>query len=149
MNTRGEVIAALRDALNTERTLLSDTYRHLDRPATLMGMTIVQWAICFTTVLSWWGLMKLMPFGTQTSMSLSGTIVGIPATLLFFVISEGEFNLAVIARSVIRWRRGRGVLLPGAPEQLATGYEILDESSCDDKSALPAQYSLTSAELWD
>jgi hypothetical protein len=80
-------------------------------------------------------------------MSIACTIVGVPATVVFFFISDGEFNLPAIPRSIVRWRRNRCVLIPDLPLQPVVGYELLAEQDASNHRAEHAQVA-SLPDLW-
>lgn len=146
---RSEILDALKSALGDDASLIHPTYSHLQRPMTIARLTLAQWLVIALGVISTWALCSALPFSAQTSLSVAGTAVGVPCTVVFFLISQAEFNVRAVLRSLWSWRRSRTLLLPGAPTQALAGYELLTESADPTNTATEAAVDLRTEGLWD
>jgi hypothetical protein len=124
-NDANDLAGALREALGPRTSLVHPTYRHLGRPVTLIGLNRTQWVIVLLGLAATWALTSLLPMPTQWSLSVAGSLVGMPCALLFVLTADSELSLRSILRGVRSWRRSAHVLLPDL--DIATkphGYEL-------------------------
>jgi hypothetical protein len=139
---------ALRDALAPRTSLVHPTYRHLSRPITVAGLTIAQWVTVLAGLAATWALSSLLPLSTEWSLSIGGSLVGIPAALLFVLFADGEFSLRAIARSVIAWRRCAGVLLPTTQGSQPAGYQLHPDKRVPDHTNINDIADPALEQLW-
>jgi hypothetical protein len=118
-----EIADVLRDALAPRTSLVHPTYRHLSRPITIAGINIAQWLTLLIAIAATWALSALLPMPTEWALSIGGSLVGIPAALLFVLCADGELSVRAITRGVLAWRRCAGVRLPTHGAQ-PTGYQL-------------------------
>jgi hypothetical protein len=124
-NDANDLAGALREALGPRTSLVHPTYRHLGRPVTLLGLNRTQWAIVLIGLAGTWALTSLLPMPTQWALSLAGSLVGVPAALLFVLTADSELSLRSMLRGVGSWRRSAHVLLPDtAAATTPHGYEL-------------------------
>lgn len=101
-------------------------YKHLDAKLRVADLTIGQWlGVIAGVVLAFvWGV-YLSPFGAYVTLLSAIYLAGIPigATLL---ASVTEFNLWLLIRSALRWRRSGGRYVPG-PGESPRGYVVRED----------------------
>jgi hypothetical protein len=145
---RSEILDALKSALGDDASLIHPTYSHLQRPMTIARLTVVQWLVIASGILATWLMHSALPFSDQTSLSVAGTVVGVPSTVVFFLISQTEFNARAVLRSLWVWRRDRALLLPGPPTQMPDGYELLAPPTTARSTAAPPAAEHLGEDLW-
>jgi hypothetical protein len=147
MSDPTDLADALRDALGPSTSLVHPTYRHLARPVTLAGLNRTQWALAILALAATWAFTALVPLSAQWALSIGGTLVGVPASVLFVLSANGEFSLRAIARGVLSWRRQRRVLLP-EPGMTPRGYELLAAPSAPRADSVSPGAQVALHDLW-
>jgi hypothetical protein len=124
-------------------------YKHLDTRLRIADLTIGQWlGVVGGAVLALvWGLF-LSPFGMYPTL-VSAIYVGAVPAGATFLASVTEFDLWLLIRSAIRWRRREGRFLPG-PGRGARGYALRADSLEDGmRAARHSAADLDLASLWE
>jgi hypothetical protein len=123
-------------------------YKHLDTKLRVADLTIGQWLSVFAglALAVLWG-MYLSPFGTYVTLLSAIYLGGIPigASLLAGIT---EFDLWLLIRSAMRWRRREGRFVPG-PGDLAHGYVVSDDERDRTEAARVHLDDLDLASLWE
>jgi hypothetical protein len=143
-----ELADALRDALAPRTSLVHPSYRHLGRPVTIAGLNRAQWAIGLSALALIWAFSAVAPLSAQWALSIGGTLVGVPASLLFVLSADGEFSVRHIARGVRSWRRTRRVLLPADPAQMGEGYTLLGPAAAMTPVSASTAGAAAVTDLW-
>jgi hypothetical protein len=104
---------------------VNTTYQHLDSKLKVAELTIGQWIAAISGVLLAlvYGF-ELHPFGTTLNLFTTVYVGGIPVAAVF-AASMTDFDLWLLLRSAVRWRRADGRYLagPGAP---TAGYRLTE-----------------------
>jgi hypothetical protein len=123
-------------------------YKHLDNKLRIAELTLGQWfgVILGAGVAIGWG-MYLSPLGTYLTLISSIYLGSLPAGAAILA-SLSEFDLVLLVRSAIAWRRRDGRMSPG-PGASARGYLVRPEPR--DASARPDVETpeLDLATLWE
>ena len=124
-------------------------YKHLDTKLRIAELTIGQWlgvlvGIALGLV---WGV-YLSPFGIYLTLFSAIYLGGIPVGAMFLA-SVTEFDLWLLLRSAMRWRRreGRFVPGPGALEPRLRRSRRRPMTTANDAAGVPAD--LDPASLWE
>ena len=114
--------------MSNDSSLIHPTYRHLDRPIRLGGLTPVQWAQLVASGAAAWLLAKVLPFGSTYDLSVAVTIAGIPAAASLAAGTGSGHPFAQI-RAVLTWRRRARLYVPCATtaDVAAKGYRLSEE----------------------
>ena len=101
-------------------------YKHLESKLRIGELTVGQWAglLCGVGLAIGWGL-YLSPFGAYLTLLSAIYLGGIPAAAAFLA-SLSEFDLWLLVRCALAWRRAEGRFAAGAGE-LASGYVVSPE----------------------
>ena len=86
-----------------EPTLIHPTYRHIDRPVHICGLTIGQWTRLAVACAVAWPLAEILPFTATYDAAVAITLTGTPLAISFAAGSAAEHPLAP-ARAWLRWR---------------------------------------------
>lgn len=124
MTDSTELADALRGALAPRATLIHPTYRHLSRALTIAGLNVAQWLVVLCGVAATWAMSAVLPLAPQWSFSVAGSLVGVPAAVLFVLCVDGDFDARPIVRGVVSWRRSARVLLPIDGGRPPAGYRL-------------------------
>jgi hypothetical protein len=144
-----ELADALRGALEPRTSLIHPTYRHLSRSMTIAGLNVAQWVIVVCGLALTWALSTLLPLPSEWSLSAAGTVCGVPASVLFVLSAEGDFDARPLVTGVLSWRRSARVLLPVAEVQPPSGYRLLPDAATPPRQRRPAELNHFQAhELW-
>jgi hypothetical protein len=124
-------------------------YKHLDSKLRIADLTVGQWlgVIAGLGIAFVWGF-YLSPFGMYVTLMSAIYVGGIPigATLL---ASVGEFDLWLLVRSAVRWRREDGRFIPG-PGGSSRGYSIREDPHEMNAAGARRQLAdLDPASLWE
>jgi hypothetical protein len=95
-------------------SLVHATYRHLDRPIRIGGLTLIHWAQLTISAIAAWALAKLLPFSATYDLSVALSITGAPAAVAI-AAGTGETRPFRYLADVVRWRRHAAVYLPRRP----------------------------------
>ncbi len=120
-------------------------FRHLEARTRIGELTFGQWASVFAglmvaaAVVLW-----LHPFGMYIDLIIGIYAGGVPVVVAF-IVSIGEFNIWLLIRAIIHWRRHDGRYTAG-PGTLLQGYRIL-ESPQDHRFDAPAELDYEA--LWE
>lgn len=123
-------------------------YKHLDTKVRIGDLTIGQWVGVIVGIalgLVW--ALYVSPFGIYLTLFTAIYLGGIPIGAMFLA-NVTEFDLWLLLRSAVRWRRRESRFLPG-PGDSSRGYLVHDESDdpANDAPAVPAD--LDPAYLWE
>ena len=104
--------------------MFNTTYKHLEDPVKLAGLSLVQWTQILACVIAAYGVSKLLPLPGTWSLSIAVTICGMPAAAAM-VAMQADFDVTAYMRAVFRWYRRRTTHQPGAnPNQAPVGYHV-------------------------
>lgn len=92
-------------------SLIHATYRHLDRPIRIGGLTLIQWAQLTASAIAAWALAKLLPLSATYDVSVALSITGAPAAIAI-AAGTGETRPFRYLADVVRWRRHAAIYLP-------------------------------------
>ena len=106
-------------------SLIHPTYKHLDRPARLAGLTLAQWAQVTAAGIGAFVLAQLLPFGANYDLGLAVTLTGVP-TAVSLAGATASLPLRPHVRSMIRWRRTARLHQPGPPPSACIASYVLD-----------------------
>jgi hypothetical protein len=109
------VIVSARPA---DSSLIHPTYRYLDRPIRIAGLTLVHWAHLALAGCGAWALAKLLPFGATYDLSVALSLTGAPAATAI-AAGTAEANPFRYLRDVARWQRTRAVYAQPPGDRLA------------------------------
>ncbi len=98
--------------------MIHQTYRRLDEPPKLAGLSFLQWVALLALGAAVYGLERLISLPTQPAISAFTFLVGGPAALMYFSES-GRPSLLRLARDVTRWLRGPRAYTPGPGRERA------------------------------
>ncbi len=93
--------------------MIHPTYRRLDEPPKLAGLSFLQWVALLALAGAVYGLERLLSLPTQPAISVFTFLVGGPAALMYFSES-GRPSLLRLARDSTRWLVSRRAYTPGA-----------------------------------
>src|SRR3954462_12696874 len=112
----------------------NETYKHLEDPTRLSGLTLGQWAALFGSagVAIVFGL-YLSPLPPGVTIGLSIFVAGLPLALSY-AVSGFDMAISQTIAAVYRWARDAKHYLPGA-EQPAVRYVVL--RTPDDERPVP------------
>ncbi len=107
--------------------LVHPTYRHLERPVRLSGLTLRQWTLLVGAGAVAYALAQLLPFSATYDLSVAVTIVGVPVAVALATADTGV-SLPRYLRDALRWRRSRRIFQPGVrPTRAPAGYRTVPE----------------------
>ncbi len=92
--------------------MIHQTYRRLDEPPKLAGLSFLQWVALLALGAGVYGLERLISLATQPAISAFTFLVGGPAALIYFSES-GRPSLLRLARDVTRGLLGHRAYTPG------------------------------------
>jgi hypothetical protein len=123
-------------------------YKHLDSKLRIAELTIGQWAgvVLGVLVALLWGS-YVSPFGTFLTLVSSIYLGALPAGAAMLA-SVSEFDLGVLIRSAIAWRRRDGRMLPG-PGASARGYVVRADHEHERANRDQQAPELDLATLWE
>jgi hypothetical protein len=90
---------------SADTTLVHPTYRHLDRPIRIAGLTLFQWTHLTLSAIAAWALAKLLPFSPSYDLSVALSVTGAPAAIAI-AAGTGETNPFRYLSDAFEWRRG-------------------------------------------
>lgn len=129
---------------------MNTAYKHLDTKLRIAELTIGQW-ICValgTGIAIGWGFYVRPPVGT-TLTAISAVYMGSLPAGAALLASWSEFDLWLLVRSAIRWRRLEGRFVPG-PGSAAQGYLLLNDPTAYAAARSPRRApELDLASLWE
>jgi len=112
----------------------NETYKHLEDPLRLSGLTIGQWVgLLGSGLLAIVFGLYLSPLPPGPTIGLSLFVAGLPLALSY-AVSGFDMAISATVAAVYRWARGAKHYLPGA-EQPAAGYVVL--RTPDDERHVP------------
>ena len=88
------------------------TYRHLDRPVRLAGLTLAHWVQLVLAGAVAYGVAQLLPFSPTWSLSIATTLAGTPLAVSIGAASGTTPDPVAYARALWRWRRNARVYVP-------------------------------------
>jgi hypothetical protein len=101
----------------------NETYKHLEDPLRLSGLTIGQYAaLAGTTLVAIVFGLYLSPLSPGVTMGVSLFLAGLPLSLSY-AVSGSDVAIGDTVSSLYRWARGAKHFLPGAGETPA-GYVV-------------------------
>jgi hypothetical protein len=124
-------------------------YKHLEAKLRIGELTLAQWGGLFLgaiTAIVW--ALYVSPFGTYITIFTACYIGGLPAAAIFLA-TLSDFDIMVLVRSAIAWRREEGRYVAG-PGDEARGYVLAPEPV--DERRLQTGQELTDldlAALWE
>jgi hypothetical protein len=125
-------------------------YKHLDTKLRIAELTVGQWVgvLAGVAIAIVWAT-KLSPFGGYATLVSAIYLGAVPAGAVVLA-GYTEFDLWLLVRSAIRWRRAEGRYAPGAGEA-AHGYVLRDESDDENGTggARPRVAELDPQSLWE
>jgi hypothetical protein len=94
----------------------NETYKHLEDPTRLSGLTLGQWAALFASAVTAivFGL-YLSPLPPGVTIGLSIFVAGLPLALSY-AVSGFDMAISQTIAAVYRWARGAKHYLPGGGE---------------------------------
>jgi hypothetical protein len=102
----------------------NETYKHLEDPLRLSGLTVGQYAaLSATTLVAIVFGMYLSPFSAGVTIGVSLFLAGLPVSLSY-AVSGMDVSISDTLVFLYRWARGDKHFLPGAGES-AAGYVVL------------------------
>jgi len=105
--------------------LVHPTYRHLERPVRLSGLTLRQWVLLTGAGALAYALAQLLPFAGTYDLSIAVTLVGVPVAAML-ASSDAGVSLPGYVRDVARWRRTARRFDPEVrPSRAPAGYRLL------------------------
>jgi len=105
--------------------LVHPTYRHLERPVRISGLTLRQWLLLTGAGALAYALAQLLPFSGTYNLSVAVTVVGVPIAAML-ASSDAGVSLPGYARDIARWRRTARRFDPGVrPPRAPAGYRLL------------------------
>jgi hypothetical protein len=123
-------------------------YKHLDSKLRIASLTLGQWCgivLGVGVALLWWS--TLSPFGTFLTLVSSIYLGSLPAGAAMLA-SVSEFDLWILVRSAIAWRRRDGRMPPG-PGASPSGYVVRAEPDADATNRSRQVPDLDLASLWE
>lgn len=101
----------------------NETYKHLEDPLRLSGLTIGQYAaLCGTTLVAIVFGLYLSPFSPGVTVGVSLFLTGLPISLSY-AVAGADVAISDTIVFLYRWARGDKHFLPGAGETPA-GYVV-------------------------
>jgi hypothetical protein len=101
----------------------NETYKHLEDPLRLSGLTIGQYAaMCGTTLVAIVFGLYISPLPTGVTMGLSLFLAGLPISVSY-AVSGFDVSVTETIAALYRWAREDKHFLPGAGET-PTGYVV-------------------------
>jgi hypothetical protein len=101
----------------------NETYKHLEDPLRLSGLTIGQYAaLAATTLVAIVFGLYLSPLSPGVTIGLSLFLAGLPVSLSY-AVSGSDVAIGDTIVSLYRWGRGAKHFLPGAGE-IPAGYVV-------------------------
>lgn len=88
--------------------LVHPTYRHLDRPIRIGGLTLIHWTYLTVSGIIAWALAKLLPFSAAYDLSVALSLTGAPAAIAIAACT-GERDPFRYLCDVIAWRRSAAI----------------------------------------
>jgi hypothetical protein len=121
----------------------NETYKHLEDPTRLSGLTLGQWAAMFGAALVAivFGL-YLSPLPPGVTIGLSLFVAGLPLALSY-AVSGFDMAISQTIAAVYRWARGAKHYLPGAGEP-PSGYVVM-RAPDDERHAARAPEEIAAA----
>jgi hypothetical protein len=125
-------------------------YKHLDSKLRIAELTVTQWVgvLLGVGIAALWGLV-LSPFGDYVTLLTAVYLGALPAGAAVLA-GYTEFDLWLLVRSAVRWRRLEGRFAPGSGRG-TRGYVLREED--DDEGgaaqALPRPRELDLQSLWE
>lgn len=102
----------------------NETYKHLEDPLRLNGLTIGQYAaLCGTALVAIVFGLYISPLPPGVTMGISLFLAGLPISLSY-AVSGFDIAISDTIGEVYRWARGDKHYLPGAGET-PTGYVVV------------------------
>jgi hypothetical protein len=105
---------------------MNTAYKHLDTKLRIADLTLGQWAgigVGILVAVCWGNFVS--PFGSYATLVTSVYIGGLPVGAAVLA-SISEFNVGLLLRSMLAWRRRSGRFVPG-PGESSRGYLVKDE----------------------
>jgi hypothetical protein len=123
-------------------------YKHLDSKLKIADLTIGQWmaALAGLVLASVWGF-SVSPFGSYLTLASAIYLGAIPVGAALLA-SYAEFDLWLLVRAAISWRRLEGQFLPG-PGGSASGYVIGEQDEDPKRAPRGEAFQLDMGALWD
>ena len=88
------------------------TYRWLDAPPRLLGLTFGQWVMLIVALAAGYGCVKLLHVPPKIAVSAGVFVIGLPATLAY--LSEGDgLGLGRLIRDAVVWTLSTRMLEAG------------------------------------
>jgi hypothetical protein len=113
----------------------NETYKHLEDPLRLSGLTIGQYtALCGTTLVAIVFGLYLSPLPPGVTMGVSLFLAGLPIALSY-AVSGFDVAMTDTITALYRWAREDKHFLPGAGEK-STGYVVAQSGT---EQRLPAR----------
>jgi hypothetical protein len=102
----------------------NETYKHLEDPLRLSGLTVGQYAaLAGTTLVAIVFGFYLSPLSPGVTMAVSIFLAGLPISLSY-AVSGSDVAISDTVVSLYRWARGDKHFLPGAGDGPAAGYVV-------------------------
>ena len=123
-------------------------YKHLDSKLRIAELTLGQWAgVVVGLLIAVVFAFQLHPFGTSLTLITAVYLGGLPVCAAFMA-SLSDFDLWLLVRSCVRWRRADGRYRPGAGA-VTHGYRLSESMNelLRAERARSAQLDLRA--LWD
>jgi hypothetical protein len=128
--------------------MTNTAYKHLDAKLRIAELTVGQWSGIFAgVVLALIYGYFVHPFGTMLTLVSAVYLGGIPVAASLLA-GFSEFDLWLLVRSAVRWRRRDGWYLPG-PGVVTDGYRLLIADADLHRAERAAGSALDPAELWE
>lgn len=125
---------------------MNTAYKHLDSKLRIAELTVGQWLLViaglFVAIV--WGV-YLSPLGATLTFTTSVYVVAFPLAVALFA-NLTEFDLWIVARSALAWRRRDGLYVAGAGTT-AHGYAIAEDPTSARDVARPDEVDLVA--LWE
>src|SRR3712207_5349615 len=87
-----------------DSTLVHPTYRQLDRPIRIAGLTLAHWAHLTAAGCGAWAFAQLLPFSSTYDLSIALSLTGAPAATAIAAGTSDANPLRYLA-DILRWRR--------------------------------------------
>jgi hypothetical protein len=108
---------------DTAAAARNETYKHLEDPLKLSGLTIGQYtALCGTTLVAIIFGLYLSPFSPGVTIGVSLFLAGLPVSLSY-AVSGADIAISDTLVFLYRWVRGDKHFLPGAGDT-PVGYVV-------------------------
>ena len=131
----------------------NETYKHLEDPLRLSGLTLGQWtALCGSALAAIAFGLYLSPLGPGVTIGLSLFVAGLPVALSY-AVSGFDMAISQTIAAVYRWGRGAKHYLPGAGATRVS-YVVSRPTDNDPRDEARAAEELAAArrqleEAWD